>query len=64
LSELRFLLATDADALTRVLGIVYRAISGFVLRKALARGVPSYAFRPSLYRGFKILRSVLVAAAR
>jgi hypothetical protein len=31
---LRFLLATDADALTRVLGIVYRAISGFILRKA------------------------------
>jgi hypothetical protein len=31
---LRFLLATDADALTRVLGIVYRAISGFILCKA------------------------------
>src|SRR5690606_8702294 len=36
---LRFLLATDAEALSRVLGIVYRAISGFILRKAkLERG--------------------------
>jgi hypothetical protein len=31
---LRFLLATDPDALTRVLGIVYRTISGDVLRRA------------------------------
>ena len=31
---LRFLVATDAEALTRVLGIVYRAISGFILGKA------------------------------
>ena len=31
---LRFLLATDPDALTQVLGIVYRAISGFILEKA------------------------------
>src|SRR5690606_6168677 len=31
---LRFLLATDPDALTHVLGIVYRAISGFILEKA------------------------------
>src|SRR5690606_25307061 len=36
---LRFLLATDAEALSRVLGIIYRAISGFILRKAkLERG--------------------------
>ena len=32
---LRFLLATDPEALTQVLGIVYRAISGSNLRKAL-----------------------------
>jgi ribosomal protein S27E len=32
---LRFLLATDSEALTQVLGIVYREISGYVLRKAL-----------------------------
>ena len=31
---LRFLLATDPDSLTRVLGTVYRAISGFLLKKA------------------------------
>src|SRR5690606_35395177 len=31
---LRFLLATDPDALTHVLGIVYRSISGFILKKA------------------------------
>ena len=31
---LRFLLATDAKALTRVLGIVYRTISGYILKKA------------------------------
>ena len=31
---LRFLLATDADALTQVLGIVYRTISAYVLGKA------------------------------
>jgi hypothetical protein len=31
---LRFLLATDPESLTQVLGIVYRAISGFILRKA------------------------------
>jgi hypothetical protein len=31
---LRFLLATDAEALTRVLGIVYRTISAYVLKKA------------------------------
>ena len=31
---LRFLLATDPDALTLVLGAVYRAISGFLLAKA------------------------------
>jgi hypothetical protein len=31
---LRFLLATDADALTQVLGIVYRTISANVLKKA------------------------------
>ncbi len=31
---LRFLLATDPDALTRVLGIVYRTISGHVLKRA------------------------------
>ena len=31
---LRFLLATDPDALTRVLRTVYRAISGFQLRQA------------------------------
>jgi hypothetical protein len=35
---LRFLLATDPDALTRVLGVVYRAIAGHLLRAAgLAR---------------------------
>jgi hypothetical protein len=28
------LLATDPDALTEVLGIVYRTISGYVLKKA------------------------------
>ena len=31
---LRFLLATDPDALTRVLGIVYRTISADVLKRA------------------------------
>jgi len=31
---LRFLLATDPDSLTRVLRTVYRAISGFLLKKA------------------------------
>ena len=31
---LRFLLATDPDALTRVLGAVYRVISGHLLKKA------------------------------
>src|SRR5690606_4574021 len=31
---LRFLLSTDSEALTLVLGIVYRAISGFILEKA------------------------------
>jgi len=31
---LRFLLAADPETLTQVLGIVYRAISGFILRKA------------------------------
>lgn len=31
---LRFLLATDPDALTLVLGAVYRAVSGFLLAKA------------------------------
>lgn len=31
---LRFLLATDPTALTHVLGIVYRTISGHVLKKA------------------------------
>jgi hypothetical protein len=31
---LRFLLATDPDALTQVLGIVYRTISAYVLNKA------------------------------
>ncbi len=31
---LRFLLATDPEALTRVLGIVYRTISAHVLKKA------------------------------
>lgn len=31
---LRFLLATDPDALTRVLGIAYRTISAYVLEKA------------------------------
>jgi hypothetical protein len=31
---LRFLLATDPEALTRVLGIVYRTISGYILKKA------------------------------
>jgi 2-keto-4-pentenoate hydratase/2-oxohepta-3-ene-1,7-dioic acid hydratase in catechol pathway len=31
---LRFLLATDPQALTEVLGIVYRAISGYILKKA------------------------------
>jgi ribosomal protein S27E len=31
---LRFLLATDPDALTRVLGIFYRTISAYILRKA------------------------------
>ena len=31
---LRFLPATDPDALTRVLGVVYRAIFGFLLGKA------------------------------
>jgi hypothetical protein len=31
---LRFLLATDPDALTKVLGIVYRAISAHVLKEA------------------------------
>jgi ribosomal protein S27E len=31
---LRFLLATDAQALTRVLGIVYRTLSGYILKKA------------------------------
>ena len=31
---LRFLLATDPDALTKVLGIVYRTISAYVLKKA------------------------------
>jgi hypothetical protein len=31
---LRFLLATNPEALARVLGIIYRTISGHVLRKA------------------------------
>jgi hypothetical protein len=31
---LRFLLATDREALARVLGIVYRTISAYVLKKA------------------------------
>ena len=31
---LRFLLATDPDALTLVLGVVYRAISGYLLKTA------------------------------
>ena len=31
---LRFLLATDAEALTQMLGIVYRTISAYVLKKA------------------------------
>jgi ribosomal protein S27E len=31
---LRFLLATDPDALTQVLGIVYRTISAYVLKRA------------------------------
>ena len=31
---LRFLLATDPEALTRVLGIVYRTISAYILKKA------------------------------
>jgi ribosomal protein S27E len=31
---LRFLLATDAEALTQVLGIVYRTISAHILKKA------------------------------
>jgi Putative transposase len=31
---LRFLLATDPDALTHVLGIVYRTISAYVLKRA------------------------------
>jgi ribosomal protein S27E len=36
---LRFLLATDPDALTRVLGIVYRTISAHILKRArLTRG--------------------------
>jgi hypothetical protein len=30
----RFLLATDAETLTQVLGIVYRTISAYVLKKA------------------------------
>jgi hypothetical protein len=35
---LRFLLATDPDALTRVLGVAYRTITGHLLRAAgLAR---------------------------
>ena len=31
---LRFLLAIDSDATTRVLGIVYRTISAYILKKA------------------------------
>jgi hypothetical protein len=31
---LRFLLATDPEALTRVLGIVYRTISGHIFKEA------------------------------
>ena len=34
---LRFLLATDPEVLTHVLGIVYRAISGFILKKLASR---------------------------
>jgi hypothetical protein len=35
---LRFLLATDSEALTQILGIVYREISGHILRKARLAG--------------------------
>jgi hypothetical protein len=31
---LRFLLATDPEALTRVLGVVYRTISAYILKEA------------------------------
>ena len=31
---LRFLLASDPKVLTQVLGIVYRTISGYIVRKA------------------------------
>ncbi len=41
---LRFLLATDAGALTRVLGIVYRTISAHILKKA--RRAPTSCARP------------------
>ena len=37
---LRFLLATDSDALTLVLRTVYRAISGWLLQKAGRRVSP------------------------
>jgi hypothetical protein len=46
--ELRFLLATDLDALTRVLGIVYRTISAHVLKSARltrARGATAWKGR-------------------
>jgi hypothetical protein len=35
---LRFLLARDPDVLTHVLGIVYRAIAGYILKTARLTG--------------------------
>jgi hypothetical protein len=43
---LRFLLATDADALTRVLGIVHRAISGSTACFSPVRRLPCSAASP------------------
>ena len=47
---LRFLLATDPDALRQVLGIVYRTISGHILKKGRltrsARRAPGRTHRP------------------
>jgi hypothetical protein len=37
---LRFLLATDPEALTRVLGIVYRTVSAYVSRRRGSRVLP------------------------
>jgi hypothetical protein len=64
---LRFLLATDAEALTQVLGVVYRTISAYVLKKARlprARGATGAVTRAAGVPEHRAARRGRAAGAR